>query len=274
MPLEPVTLRRLGNITSAVVGIAHIECPAEPCDHSEIRVEALLSPLVAHTGSDGRFRLEVTPGVHTLRFGRDRYRSRDVADVAVGEGELVRLEDVLEEEVIVLEGRPGRVAGSVALPPGFDTAERRRTIDLAVHAPGAELDAEEPPVPLAAGRPDDRGGFTLGPLPAARYEVVISALGFARVVIPIELPVGEVVQLGRVLMAPDALNTFVEGEARLEGVADGGHGGTRVEVGGSPLFAITVSDGSFRVPALPGAVDLLPPWIRDLHAAARLVGER
>ena len=72
--------------------------------HGAIRVESVGTPFATVTTSRGLFRLEVTPGAHSVRVSYPGYGSVDVEVADVPQGETYRLPDE-----VVLIAQPGRV---------------------------------------------------------------------------------------------------------------------------------------------------------------------
>lgn len=95
------------------------------------------------------------------------------------------------------------------------------------------------------------GAFTLSGVVAGTWTVSFRTPGFAVESQVVALRIGESVNLGEIPLVA-ALDARLEGVARLKGVADGGHAGTRIELLGTPLMATTVGDGAFSLVAAAG----------------------
>ncbi len=188
--------------------------------------------------SEGRYRLELPPRVqgYTLRFSLAGHGPRSLETGALEPGARV------ETEPVVLSAEPGSVRGVVRLDEGF-SAER---LDAVV----VRLLRGEEEVQVTA--PERSGHFSLRALPAGSYLLTASLAGFESRSAEALVPPGGVAELGVLALRFDESPAFVRGVARLAGAES--HGGTRVEVLGTPFTTFTVLDGSYELPAPPGRV--------------------
>ena len=215
--------------------------------HGGIRVEVVGTPLVTQTSSDGRFRLVLPPGNAALLFSADGYAAVNRA-IVVGEGETLNLGDP-----VVLAGEPGRIGGVVRLPVGFDDPVRLQLVRLGLRA-AATPDGPD----LAVENPQADGAFLFEGVAAALYVLDIQLAGFDPVRRPLDVRVGAITALGEIrLELLEAPQTAIEGTVQLGGAGDGAHGGSRIEVVGTPLVAQTTSNGRFRLDVPPGPLTLL-----------------
>lgn len=208
--------------------------------HGGIAIEAVGTPFNGATNSDGSFRLEVTPGAHSVRVRFPGYTPQVVPVEA-----LAPLEDRVLAEPIVLLGEPGRVTGTAALAPGFD--DRAALAAMVVQArPVGEPDA----VTVLDVVIDDADQAQIsGALAAGAWDVSLQVAGFYPELRRVAVPVGAAVDLGHVVLRSLPRNARVTGVAQIQGAAD--HADIAVELVGTPESTRTNSDGDFalQVPA-------------------------
>ncbi len=211
-------------------------------DQQGIFVQALGTPDNATTGADGRFVLQVTPGTHTLRATAPGYAPVERANVEVAAGETVDLSDMPLE----LAGAPARLRGVVKLAPGFDADEIGDATRVRVFA-GEE---SEPHATVEPQGEEAAFQFELG---AGTWRLEIDRRGFQPDVRTLELIPGADEDLGVITLFPLGQSRGVlTGRAELAGQPEGEHGGTRVEVVGTPFVALTTADGRYQLAVLSG----------------------
>ena len=88
---------------TALEGVARLSGVLAADGHGGIRVEVVSRTEATVTTSEGRFRLSVPAGDHTLRFGYPGYGAEELS-VTAYEGETVVI-----ESAVLLTGAPGRV---------------------------------------------------------------------------------------------------------------------------------------------------------------------
>ncbi len=225
-----------GLAAAAVSGIAQLE-HAGAGEHGGIRVEAVGTERTTSTTSEGRFRLQLTPGEQTLRFNFAGYAP--VERVVEVPSELL--------DPVLLVALPGRIVGRVQLPPGY---EGEGAFDDAY----AALQDVEPSQRVAL---DADGGIAFDRVPVGEHVVLVSVPGFTGARRDVAVGAGQRVDLGVIeLRAQDTdpvAATAVEGVARLQGVrSDDGHGGIRVESIGTPFATVATSSGRFHLDLTPG----------------------
>ncbi|MCY1035681.1 carboxypeptidase regulatory-like domain-containing protein [Corallococcus sp. BB11-1] len=101
MPLEGMTLRRP---LPATPGTVHIRCDVHPWMRAVVRT--FDHPYFTTTAPDGRFRLRVPEGSHTLVFWHDRLPARSQT-VTVRAGETVKIDEAWDAAAFH-QGTPGR----------------------------------------------------------------------------------------------------------------------------------------------------------------------
>ena len=181
----------------------------------------------------------------------------------------------------------GAIGGRIVLPDGFDSA---RLLDGRVELWQAAAAGRRAQVETRA-TPTEDGAYVFEGVAAGTYLVRPQVPGLVGGSIPVEVRIGERVDLPPIaLMAEDQAPGAIVGTARIEGAADNGHGGTRVEVVGTPWLSLSEPDGVFRVvvPAVvhdlritrPGygtesltGVRVEPETETHLDAEVRLLGE-
>jgi hypothetical protein len=142
-------------------GRALKECPAAPCDHGGILVEAVGQPFTAVTNREGAFLLEVIEGRYDLRFSAPGYADAEALGVAVAAGETAAVPADPEAPPPELALLPARVEGRVV----------RRTAEGArLPAAGAAVQVVGAAGPLADALADEAGRFALAPrAPAGQH---------------------------------------------------------------------------------------------------------
>ncbi len=237
----PLGRLRLEPRPAVVVGTVRLD-PEPTAGHGGVRVEAVGTAFATTTASSGRFQLELRAGRHDLQLSHVGYAPTRLADLEVP------TETALDLGEVVLVGQAGRVRGSVQLEPRFASEGRvaMAQVDLYV---GDEAE------PVATQAPDATGRFDFAEVGHGEYRVEATLEGFhlaGRDRVQIE--VGRSVDVGTLVLffasAPDSA-AHLSGRVLLEGVAEGQHGRTLVEVVGAPLATVTTSDGAFELPVLP-----------------------
>ncbi len=216
--------------------------------HAGIRVQVRDTTFSTETAADGAFSLVDLPvNRYQLVFSRPGYGTATLSDVDVGEGENGPVE-------VALAAAPGAIVGTVALPAAFADPGRVAEVELRLFDAAAPADAE--PVALPTN-PGADGFFTFAGVDVGLWRVEARLDGFRTFVDTRRLGPGERVDLGRIQLQPDvpdeggAQTTWVAGVAHLEDApGDTGHGGTRVEVEGTPYTAVTNDAGAFQVMVL------------------------
>ncbi len=142
-------------------GRALKECPAAPCDHGGILVEAVGQPFTAVTNREGAFLLEVIEGRYDLRFSAPGCADAEALGVAVAAGETAAVPADPEAPPPELALLPARVEGRVV----------RRTAEGArLPAAGAAVQVVGAAGPLADALADEAGRFALAPrAPAGQH---------------------------------------------------------------------------------------------------------
>lgn len=239
-------LLQLEAVTDAfVTGVAR-RAGVAAGDQQGIFVQALGTPDNATTGDDGRFLLQVTPGTHTLRATAPGYAPVERANVEVAAGETVDLSDMPLE----LDGAPGRLRGVVKLAPGFDADAIGNTTHVRVFA-GEESD------PHATLEPSGEEAAFQFELAAGTWRLEIERRGFQTDTRTLDLTPGADDDIGVVTLFPLGQSRGVfTGRAELAGQPEGEHGGTRVEVVGTPYVALTTADGRYQLAVLSGRYGL------------------
>ncbi len=217
--------------------------------HGGIFVQVVGTPYNALTSADGTFRIALTAGTFTVRASAAGYGTVD-RQVELGGGQALVLDEPLE-----LSGAPAAVRGTIVLPSGFD--ERGlEALSVRLFAGGADM----PQATAALQRtsaPEERpivAAFDFGDLAAGPWRLRIDSDSFHPFQRDFRLAVGEQADLGAIALFDVAAEApgYLTGKALLAGQPDDGHGGTRVEVLGTPFVALTVADGSYRVAVGPG----------------------
>lgn len=229
--------------TTTITGVARRA--GAPDDGHGGTVEALGAPFTTATTSGGAFALSVTEGEFTLRFSLAGYTAQTVPlgrTLAAGDT------FALPSEVLLV-GAPGSVRGTLLLEPGF--AGDRTLPDAQVTLAPANGMAGPPTTPDTAGR------FAFADVVAAEYTLHVALGGFHPLEVPVTVAVGTAVELPPFTLFAVSDGTgadtgFAVGTARLQGVADGRHGGTRIEAVGTPFVVLTADDGAFRLPLAAG----------------------
>ncbi len=230
-----------------ITGSAQLAGAAEG-RHGGIDVEAVGTPFVTRTSSEGQYELRVAGGArYALRFSAPSYDPQQVEDVAPEAGETLPI------AAVTLQGQPGRIEGRVHLPDDF--AARLQDVDLCVVA-SESLEAEETPAGRCAegevfqrGAPGAGGAFVFESVPAGAYVMAALLDGFAPVEPELEVHRGATSHL-RIDLVPPPPTGVLTGIARLEGLGEGAHGGILVEAEGTPHNELTGSDGDYTL-ALP-----------------------
>jgi uncharacterized protein YjbI with pentapeptide repeats len=217
-------------------------------DHAGTWVEVPGTPYTTVTDADGRYLVNVPVGVPpTLRFRHTGYTPVTLAlPDGPAEGE------VLEAEPVTLEAGLGAVRGHVTFPEGF--------VDPPVEHVDAVLSpldgAGDASMPLPAVHPDATGDFTVRDVMPGNWRLDLTVAGFttpAFTLVPVG--VGETVNVGTAVFAQTADDrgaAYVEGDVTLLGVDDPeGHGGSLIEVRGTPFTALTNRAGHYRVEVVP-----------------------
>ena len=102
---------------------------------------------------------------------------------------------------------------------------------------------------------DAGGGFTLSGLVAGVWEVRFDAPGFRADPRVVSLPIGGSAELGEIPLQP-AFEASLAGRVLLAGVSAEAHGGTQVQVKGTPRGVVTLPDGSYEFTAGAGTYTL------------------
>ena len=230
-----------GQTSSAIEGMALLQGAAAD-GNGGIRVESQGSPFSVQTTSDGRFHLTVPATRHDLVFSFPGYATVVLPGVRVEAGATVVLPDP-----VVLAGQPGTVRGSVSLEDGFGVAGDLAAVDLALFAGDAEAPARQ-------GNPDATGVFSLDGLPAGSYRLTASLDLYETETRLLDVPVGGTVDVPEISLRSRPADGTLTGSAHVQGGAVGTHGGSRVEVIGTPWWTETTADGQWRltVPARAG----------------------
>ncbi len=199
--------------------------------HGGLVVEAEGTPYLTSTTEDGAFRLQLNRGRHRLVFRGQGY-ARVVVEVEV--------EPTAHLEPVELSGDPGVVRGTVRAPAGFD-ADTVEGGQVRLFAPGSDA-------PLDTRVVDSAGAFVFREVPAGSWRVQVEVAGYHPDERALTLHVGEDRDLGVIsLFSTLGAGGVLTGTALLEGQADGGHGGIRIELEGTPVAAVTGPDGRFRI---------------------------
>ncbi|MCA9560966.1 MAG: carboxypeptidase regulatory-like domain-containing protein, partial [Myxococcales bacterium] len=219
---------------------------APPDAHGGIAVQAVGTPFTTQTADDGRFRLPLGDGVHTLRFRAAGYELAERTGLTVGSGETLTL-----DEPVVLRGAAARIRATVTLTR-YETPRRLQATDVRVRVPSATDDQ------VTVVRPDAEGEVVIDGLAAGPYRVEFQSVGYATVVRTVTLAPGEDLQLGTIALlhrADTDQAVPLAGRLLLAGSTD--HGGTTVRARlaqddlpfGQPT--VTDADGRFEIAASP-----------------------
>lgn len=249
VPVQTVEVPRggaveLGDLAASTAGGAFVEgvatlAGAGITSHAGILVTAPGTPAAALTAESGAFRLEVPPGEHTLRATYAGYAPAASAPLDVRPQQTTTL-----PEPLVLTGQPGAVTGRVRLLGGYAQERVAEAVVVLQTADGAEA-------ARTTVSPDGR--FRLDPVDAGEYVLAAGVEGFSAPARPLTLTVGEVVDLGEVLLAP-AEEGELTGMVTLQGALS--HEGTVVSLTGTPATAVTGPDGAFRLSVAAGSYRL------------------
>lgn len=251
--LEPGANLGLGDVdlhpspVGLLSGTAHL-AGADALGHAGIRVQVAGRGESALTSAEGAFSLSLPGGLHELIFSRTGHAVVRLPGVRVTSGGAEAL-----TEVVVLPADPGGVRGLVQLPVGFDTAERRRRVEIELRPADASADAP----PTRTVRALDDGSFAVPGLTAGAWRLDATLLGFegAHVEIVVEPGVtadADTLVLHAAEVAPGESPTRVTGTVRLAEVADpDGHGGVLIAAETTALSTVTNSAGRFELVGLP-----------------------
>lgn len=219
--------------------------------HEGIVVSAQATAAAAVTDTAGDYRLGLPPGRHVLRFDAEGY------------GQIEQTVDLVADAdtpvgPVELTAEPGRISGSVTVPPDLPRDATLAGVEVILEREGAE-----PRIESAAD-----GTFAFETVPTGAYTVrathpdLVDTDPQAVVVGPAaSVSVGALV-LRRV--DDRSLWGEVRGVARLEGVSEGGHGDIRVDVEGAAFTTTTNGDGAWSLP--------LPPLEAGYRIVARFEG--
>ena len=230
----PPMLLDLLDATGTLSGVARLAFAAADANAGTL-VEVLGRPWRMSTGPDGAFVFVLPPDRYTLRFSHAGYGFQDVPGLDVAVAQVTSLPP------LVLAAQSGVIRGTAALPAGYGTPDRLARVHvLAENIAGASPDLN--------GTAGDDGFFELRDAVAGDWRVTVSLDGFESSQRRLHVAPGEVLDLGRVLLAsstPDQ-QTGVRGLVHLEGVdAADGHGGILVEAVDTPNATTTTSSGEF-----------------------------
>ncbi len=199
--LGPLPL--IAEASRRIIGRALRHCAAPPCHHGGVRVEALGSPFVTTTGSEGDFTLEVSVGEHRLRFSAPDHAPTERL-VVVPEAEA----EVALEAPVQLSVPPSSLRGAVFI----------RRLDALEPASGASVEVRGAGLAVAVGEAGPEGTFQVplevvgGPY-TAHFELARHAPQ-AR---PFHLVAGAPSDLGRVVLEP-VEGRLLGSARRVEGV--------------------------------------------------------
>ena len=218
--------------------------------HAGIFVEALGSPFNTFTGAEGDFRLAVAAGNYTLRVSHPGFETASLPEIDVAAREVLTI-----DKEVVLEGAPGRIRGTVALPAGFPDATLLTQVAVARFEAGRpDGEDAEPAEPVESVGVDPDGQFVLGDVSAGDWRVVVTLDSFFEEVRMVRVDVGDDVDLGVIRLTSEAVDAArpsgIEGRVLRQGAAADGHGGIRVEAVNTPFATQTTSEGRFQL-ALP-----------------------
>ena len=251
-----VTLEPLDQLAS-VEGVARI-AGAPDDGHGGIVVEVAGTHFATVTASDGQYLLAVPPDADgfTVNFGKSGYNTLPVPVDGLARDEHRVLAPV------TLSGRPGSIAGVVAVPPDWPEPEVISQASVVLFAaalePGApacagDADCAAPNLCFAAvcRPPRDRGGvgadggYIFVGVSAGDYSVVARLDGFHDTAEPVRVRVGEDFLAAPILLSPLPATATIEGTAQLFGAAV--HEGIAVTVVGLPIETHTTIEGLFSV---------------------------
>ena len=235
-----ITLRLQDNLRTqyetAIEGVARLQGVTDEAAHGGIFVEDMDGETSTTTRADGRFRLVVEPGTHTLRFSRAGYGATEVSA-----GEVSPRTRVTLPETVVLTARPGRVTGRVRLVQ-FETVGRLQATD--VHLYG------EDPDPVATVQPDANGRFSFDQVAFGEWRVEARLPAYTTRSTWVQVDPGRHVETGELALVHASQTeaaVLLAGQVTLQGLAD--MSGTNVRVVTVPdqtPFSSTVTDSQGR----------------------------
>ena len=218
--------------------------------HAGIDVRLGGTPYAARTEDDGAWSLLAPAGVYTVSASTEFHGTEIAPDVRAVAGETTIVAD------LILSALPGRISADVELQAGLSPAlleELRVSLWSLAEPSGA---------PFALGNltgTRELGGrahgvFALTDVPPGTWEVRATLEGFEGDSVMVEVLPGRLtaaapLEVRLANLAPgENPPTRVAGRVRLAGVlGEAGHGGTRVELEGTPLVGFTADDGRFEL---------------------------
>ncbi len=207
-------------------GEARVPCPAPPCDHGGIRVEAAGHAYVTQTNSEGDYELQVPAGEYFLLFTRAGYDGADRGPISV------ERQESTDVEPVTLTVAEAFVSGRVRRPDPLGGFEDVPNADVALFPLVGDLEGEDAVEPVARARAGDDGRFSVGGVVAGTYRLRVSLESHTPAVRVVQLVPDDTVEVGSINI--DVHRGAVAGTVRRDGAPPGAVTVQAVRAGGPP----------------------------------------